>query len=81
MEIVITGIKIAIISLLSIFYWPLNTFYLWLQDHYFKWRKEDRISYYVATPLYYLLFLLTAIISIPLESMGEAMHPPLKGFQ
>lgn len=76
-----TVIKVVIISVLTIFYFPLNTAFLWLQKHYFSWKKTDRVSFYIATPLYYLLFLITFILSVPLETLGEAFHPPLPGFR
>ncbi len=81
MQTIVTGIKIAIMSILAIFYWPVNTFYLWLRKHYLDWEKTDRVSFYLATPLYYLMFFIVMIISQPLEAMGEAYHPPLKGFK
>ncbi len=81
MNFIITAIKIIIISILSIFYWPLNMAFLWLQKHYRKWQVEDRTSFYIATPLYYLLFFITSVLSVPLEMMGEAFHPPLNGFR
>jgi|GEM_PF-1500452 len=81
MTLIIQAVKIVIISFLSIFYWPLNTAFLFLQKHYRTWWKTDRVSYIIATPLYYFLFLITAILSFPLEAMGEAFHPPLPGFK
>lgn len=76
-----SAIQIIIISILSIFYFPLNTAFLWFQKHYRKWQVVDKTSFYIATPLYYLLFLVTAILSVPLESLGEGFHPPLGGFR
>ncbi len=81
MDFILTAIKILIISLLSVFYFPLNTAFLYLQKHYRQWQVSDRTSYYIATPLYFLLFLITTILSFPLENMGEAFHPPLGGFR
>ena len=81
MEFLINAIKILIISILSIFYFPLNTAFLYLQDPYRDWQVNDRVSFFLATPLYFLLFLVTSILSIPLERMGEAYHPPLGGFR
>ncbi len=81
MKLILTGIKIVIVAILSLFYWPLNTFFLWFQKHHRKWQKEDRVSYFLSIPLYYLLFLITAIISVPLETMGESFHPPLSKFR
>ena len=81
MNIIVTAIKILIISILSVFYYPLNIAFMALQKHYRKWKVEDRTSYYIATPLYYLLYLVTVILSAPLETMGEAFHPPLDRFR
>lgn len=81
MEIIATAIKILIIAILSVFYYPLNTAFLYLQKHYRIWQVEDRVSFIIATPLYFLLFLVTSILSFPLENMGEAFHPPLGGFK
>jgi drug/metabolite transporter (DMT)-like permease len=78
---ILNAIKLVIISILSLFYFPLNMFFLWFQKHYRSWKLTDRTSYRIATPLYYLLFFLTAAISTPLEIMGEAFHPPLDGFR
>ena len=81
MGLIFSAIKILIISILAIFYYPLNTAFLTLQVHYRKWQKEDRVSYIIATPLYYFLFVICAILGFPIESMGEAFHPGLRGFQ
>jgi drug/metabolite transporter (DMT)-like permease len=75
------AIQIVIISILSIFYYPLNTAFMALQKHYRIWQKEDRTSFYIATPLYYLLFIVTALLSFPLEHLGEGFHPSLPGFR
>ena len=81
MKLIFDGIKILIMAFLAIFYWPLNTALMWLQKHYRKWQVEDRTSYYIATPLYYSLYFITVLLSLPLEMMGEAAHPPLSGFR
>lgn len=81
MGFIITCIKLIIISILALFYYPLNTAFLYMQKHYREWQKEDKVSFIIATPLYYLLFLVTSILSFPLEIMGEAFHPPLGGFR
>ncbi len=78
---ILNAIKIIIIAILAIFYYPLNTAFLFLQKHYRLWKKEDKISYILAMPLYYLLFVITAILSFPLETLGEGFHPPLGGFK
>jgi len=81
MDKIVKGFKIALLGILALFYWPLNMFYLWFQKHYRKWQVEDRISFYAATPLYYLLFLIVVIVSVPMEKIGEGMHPPLPKFR
>ena len=68
-------------SFLALFYYPLNTAFLYLQKHYRLWQHDDRVSFILATPLYYGLFLITSILSFPLEIMGEAYHPSLPGFR
>ena len=78
---VIFFIKIILIAALCVFYYPLNTIFLLLQKHYRAWWKDDKISYVLATPLYYLLFLIVSIISVPLETLGEKIHPGLKFFE
>ncbi len=74
-------IRFIIISLLMVVYWPMNMIFLQIKKHYFKWKKEDRISFWLATPFYWFFFLLTAIIAFPFEMLGEAAHPPLDGFR
>jgi hypothetical protein len=81
MGFIITSIKLIIISILAVFYYPLNTAFLYFQKHYRAWEKEDRVSFILATPLYYLLFLVTSVLGLPLEMMGEAFHPGLGGFR
>ena len=81
MAFIIKMLQLICISILSIFYYPLNASFSWLQKHYRSWQAHDRTSFYIATPLYYLLFVLVVIVSTPLEALGEAIHPPLSGFK
>lgn len=81
MEYLVKAIKFVIISILSVLYWPLNTSFLWFQGHYRKWWSTDRFSFYIATPLYYLFFVIVVILSLPLEIMGEKAHPQLPRFR
>lgn len=78
---IIRAIKFLIIGLLSVVYWPFNAAFLYMQKHYRKWQKDDIVSFIIATPLYYLFFIIVAILSIPLELMGEKMHPAIGGFR
>ena len=80
MTVIIKIIKLLIVGVLMIFYWPLNATFLWLQGHYRKWYKTDIISFIIATPLYYAFFIVVIVFSIPLEMLGENLHPPLGGF-
>jgi hypothetical protein len=68
-------------SILVIFYYPLNTLFLYMQEHYRAWWKDDKVSYILATPLYYLLFLVVSLISFPLEFLGDRAHPGLYRFE
>jgi hypothetical protein len=79
--IIIRVIKFIIVSILAIIYWPINAGFMFLQKHYRIWKEEDFISYIIATPLYYVLFVIVAILSVPLEIFGEEMHPPLSRFR
>lgn len=74
-------IKFLIIIILSVIYWPINMVFLWVQSHYFKWKKTDMVSFVIATPLYYLLFIVTSILSVPMEALGEGIHPGVGGFR
>ena len=74
-------LKFILVIPLALVYWPINMIFLAIKKHYFKWKKEDRISYIIATPLYYLSFMLVSILSVPLEIMGEGLHPPLDSFK
>ncbi len=79
--IIIRIIKFIIVSILAVIYWPINAFFLWFKKYYLAWRKEDVVSFIIATPLYYVLFIIVAIISVPLEIFGNDMHPPLSSFR
>jgi hypothetical protein len=81
MMLIIKAIKFIIIIILSVIYWPINTAFLWVQSHYRKWQKEDMVSFIVATPLYYLFFLVVVILSIPIEFLGEEAHPQISIFR
>jgi hypothetical protein len=81
MTTIIKAIKLILITCLSIFYYPLNTAFMFFQKHYRGWQKTDMVSFVIATPLYYFLFIITAVLSFPLEVMGDKFHPPLGGFR
>ena len=79
--IIIKGIKFIIVSLLAVLYWPFNMLFMYLKKHYWNWRETDIISFIIATPIYWFCFLIVLIISIPLEIMGEGLHPPIMTFR
>lgn len=81
MNLIITAIKIVIVSILSLFYYPINKLFVYFQKHYRAWKKDDMVSYIIATPLYYLMFIVASLISIPLETIASGMHPPLDKFK
>jgi hypothetical protein len=78
---ILKAIKIVIISILAIFYYPITATLNFFQKHYRLWKREDTVSYVLATPLYYLLIIIATIISMPFEALGEGMHPPLDKFR
>ena len=78
---IVKAIKFIIVSILGILYWPFNTLFMYLKKHYFQWRETDMISYIIATPIYWFCFIVVIIISIPVEIMGEGLHPPLDRFR
>ncbi len=81
MKTIVTAIKIVLISILAIFYYPVIKFFVWFQKYYRIWKREDPVSYAIATPLYWLAFLVTTIIAIPFENLAGGMHPPLDKFR
>ena len=76
-----TCIRLLLMSILSLFYYPVNLAFITLQKYYREWQVHDRVSFYIATPLYFALFAVTALLSFPLESMAGDFHPPLDGFR
>ncbi len=81
MKFILNAIKLVIVSILAIFYWPINKFFMYFQKHYRSWKRDDMVSYIIATPLYFLLFIIASLISIPLETIATGMHPPLEKFK
>ena len=78
---IIQILKFILVSVLSVLYWPLNTLFTYMKKHYLKWEKEDKISFIIATPIYYFMFIIVLILSFTLEKVGEGLHPPLSGFK
>ena len=78
---IIKIIKFIIVSVLAIVYWPLNFLFLKIKDKYLLWKDEDRISFIIATPLYYFFFLIVGILSYILETLGTELKPQIGTFQ
>ncbi len=78
---IIKAIKFIIVALLAVVYWPINMIFVYIRDHYLKWQKTDKISFILATPLYWLFYILVVLISAPLEKMGDGLHPQLGKFR
>ncbi len=78
---IIQGLKFLLVAALSILYWPFNTIFVFLKKHYLKWQKEDMVSFIIATPLYWLFYIIVLAISAPLEALGEGLHPQLDSFK
>ena len=78
---VIKAIKFILVSVLAVLYWPINFIFLRVKAKYLDWKDTDRISFYIATPLYYLFYILVLLISRPLELLGDEFGPQIKTFQ
>ena len=78
---ILNAIKLMIIAILALVYYPLNMAFLFVQKHHRLWQKTDRVSYFISMPLYYMLFVVTALLSFPIETLGDAAHPNLPGFR
>jgi hypothetical protein len=81
MNYIIKGIKFILVSVLAVLYWPLNFLFMKVKDRYLAWKEEDRISFIIATPLYYFLFIIVAIVSYPLEILGDGLKPQIGTFR
>lgn len=81
MNYIIKGIRFILVSVLAVLYWPLNFLFIKVKDRYLAWKEEDRISFIIATPLYYFLFIIVALVSYPLEMLGAKFMPSIETFQ
>ena len=48
-------------------YWLINTIHTKTQKWYFSMYKEDKIIWYLFTPFYWILVVITFIIAVPYE--------------
>lgn len=82
MEVVIRVLKFLLVSILAIVLWPIQTFFVWYQGKHQKWQKEDKISYYLSIPFYWIIFSIFMLLTLPLNMIGEELAPPqVKGFK
>ena len=49
------------------FYWLINIIHTKVQKWYFGMKKKDIIIWYLFTPIYWILVIITFIISVPYE--------------
>ncbi len=78
---VIKIIKFLLVAVLAVLYWPFNMLFMKTKEKYLDWKETDRISFIIATPLYYFLFIIVALISYPLETLGMKLKPQIGTFQ
>lgn len=60
-------IHILLTVILGPIYWLINIIHMRIQKWYFRMHKEDRIVWYLFTPIYWILVAITFIISVPYE--------------
>ncbi len=75
MQLIVILLKFILVAFLSIFYWPLNALLHWVQKPYHRLQKTDKISFWLATPFYYILFGIVVVFSMPLEVVSQNIHP------
>lgn len=67
-------IRILLTVAFGIIYLPVNNLYIIVQTWYLKIKKEDEITYYLFTPIYWVLFVVTIILSIPYQMVAKDLH-------
>lgn len=60
-------IHILFTVVFGIIYWPINIIHTKVQAWYFKLKKNDEVLYYLFTPFYWILVVITFAISVPYE--------------
>ncbi len=60
-------IRILLTVVFGIVYWPINVLHTKVQKWYFSMRKKDEVMYYLFTPFYWILVVITFIISVPYD--------------
>lgn len=68
-------VRVLLTVVIGLIYMPLNNFHMKVQKWYFKMKHEDKITYYLFTPFYWLLVGITFLISVPYEFViAENIH-------
>lgn len=60
-------IRILFTIIFGIIYWPINTLHMKVQKWYFAEKKKDKVVWYLFTPFYWILVVITFIVSVPYE--------------
>lgn len=61
------AIRLLFTLIFAIFYIPINKLYVITQKWYFGMKKKDKIIFYLFTPFYWILVVITFAISAPYE--------------
>ena len=60
-------IHILFTVILGPIYWLINIIHTKTQAWYFKQKKNDIVIWYLFTPIYWILVIITFVISVPYE--------------
>lgn len=67
-------VRILLTVVFGILYWPINMLHTKVQKWYFAQKKTDIVVWYLFTPIYALLVVITTIISVPYEAVAKNLH-------
>lgn len=67
-------IRILLTVVFGLLYWPINMLHTRVQRWYFAEKKKDIVIWYLFTPFYALLVVITTIISVPYEMVAKNLH-------
>lgn len=67
-------IRILFTVIFGVIYWPINIIHTKVQRWYFAEKKKDKVVWYLFTPFYWILVLITTIISVPYERIAKNLH-------
>ena len=65
--------KILLVAI-GIIYYPLNSLFTITQKWYLPMWKKDKVIYFAFAPFYWILVIVTIIISFPYEKLDEFAH-------